>query len=89
MDNKTLRNFQSLYSFDCIRGEFVYNICNLIDFLELNDTDYFESGKIIFDFANTYNLSIYSSPKDTFSITEALSLIERDKTSGVIVEDLS
>lgn len=89
MNNKTLRNFQSLYSFDCICGEFVYNICNLIDFLELNDTEYFESGKVISQFAKTYNLSIYSSPKETFSITEALSLVEREKTSGVIVEDLS
>ena len=86
---KTLRNFESLYTFNCYNGCFVYNICDVIDYLELGDVDYFESGKIIMDWAKKYNLSIYSSPKETFSYIEAISYCERDKTYGVIVEDLS
>lgn len=86
---KTLRNFESLYTFNCINGTFVYNICDVIDYLELNDTDYFESGAIIMDWAKKYNLSVYSAPRDIFSMVEAISCCERDRTYGVIVEDLS
>lgn len=86
---KTLRKFESEFTFQMIGGTFVYNVCDLIDYLELNDVEYFESGKIIKEFALRYNLSIYSAPRNIFSLYDAVELVKEEKTAGVIVEDLS
>jgi hypothetical protein len=92
MTTKSLRQFEAQYEFKAFGGTsmtFVYNICDLIDYLELNETEYFESGKIIMEFAKSNNLSLYSAPRDSFSMYEACDLSAREKTAGVMVEDLS
>lgn len=86
---KSLREFESLYSFDCFGGTFVYNVCNVIDYLQLSDVDYFASGKAIKEFADKFNLSIYTAPKENFSYVSAVELCKQQSTCGVIVEDLS
>lgn len=86
---KTLREFESKFTFDMIGSTFVYNICDLIDYLEISDMEYFESGKVIMEFAKANNLSMYSAPREQFSLYDAVELTETEKTAGVIVEDLS
>ena len=87
---KTLREFEAKYYFHSYAGCFVYNICHLIEYLELSDVDYFETGDVIKKFATDNNLSIYSAPRETFNIYHAvLDVCKQEKTSGVIVEDLS
>lgn len=86
---KSLREFESKYTFDVVDDIFVYNICSLIDYLELTDEDYFESGKLIMDFATVNNLSVYSAPRDSFNYYDATDKCKLEKTVGVIVEDLS
>jgi len=87
--SKSLREFEANYTFTMFGETFIYNVCNVIDYLGLNDEDYFESGTKIKEFANQFNLSIYSAPRDIFNMYDAQDLCRKEMTSGVIVEDLS
>jgi len=87
--SKSLREFEANYSFIMFGETFVYNVCDVIDYLGLNDVGFFESGSVIKEFADKFNLSIYSAPREVFSMYDAQDLCRKEMTSGVIVEDLS
>ena len=89
MSDTSLRHFEAVKTFSCYGSTFVYNICDLIDFLELEDEEYFQSGKIISTWCKENNIAIYSAPRETFDLRTAVELAKSEGKVGVLVEDLS
>lgn len=84
-----MRKFETLFSFEMIDNMFVYNCCDLFDYLDLWNVEYFESGKIIKEFCERNNLDYYARPRESFWISDAVEIAKSNNRYGVIVEDMS